>query len=152
MQLSAVSIQTHVKSSVPSIPVPGRCFAHVHIDLVVPLPSASGQSYIFTMIDRTGFYLNLDLTFWCSCSYNLWPWNSVHILHLGQSLWNVKNFSFYHHQYPLTIQRDDWTFSLFFKILPSSSPRWAGLGSASSFSSPGSLDNSQCFAISLLIA
>ena len=44
-------IQTHVKSSVPSIPVPSRRFAHVHIDLVGPLPSASGQSYILTMID-----------------------------------------------------------------------------------------------------
>ena len=44
-------IHTHVKSLVPSIPVPVSCFAHIHIDLVGPLPSASGQSYILTMID-----------------------------------------------------------------------------------------------------
>ena len=56
------------------------------------------------------------------------------------SLWNVENFSFYHHQFPPTIQRDDWTFQSFFKILPSSLSCWAGLGSTSSFSSHGSQD------------
>ena len=46
-------IQTHVKSSVPSIPVPARRFAHVHIDPVGPLPLVSGHAYILTMIDCT---------------------------------------------------------------------------------------------------
>ena len=45
-------IQTHIKSSVPSIPVPSRRFAHIHIDLVGTLPLVSGQTYILTMVDR----------------------------------------------------------------------------------------------------
>jgi len=46
-------IQTHVKSSVPAIHVPSRRFSHVHIDIVGPLPSSQGYSYLLTMIDRT---------------------------------------------------------------------------------------------------
>ena len=46
-------VQTHVKSPVPRIPVPARRFSHVHLDLVGPLPSSQGYSYILTMIDRT---------------------------------------------------------------------------------------------------
>ena len=44
-------ILIHAKSSVPSNLVPGRRFAHIHIDLVGPLPSASDQTYILTRID-----------------------------------------------------------------------------------------------------
>ena len=46
-------VQTHVKSPVPSIPVPGRRFSHVHLDLVGPFPSSQEYNYILTMIDRT---------------------------------------------------------------------------------------------------
>ena len=46
-------ISTHVHSPVPSIPVPTRRFSHVHIDIVGPLPSSQGFSYLLTMIDRT---------------------------------------------------------------------------------------------------
>ena len=46
-------VQTHVRSPVPSIPVPGGRFFHVHLDLVGPFPSSQGFSYILTMIDRT---------------------------------------------------------------------------------------------------
>ena len=46
-------VTRHVKSAVQPIPVPGRRFAHVHVDLVGPLPAtAAGQSYLFTMVDR----------------------------------------------------------------------------------------------------
>jgi len=33
--------------------MPGRRFAHVHVDLVGPLPMSGGHSHIFTMIDRS---------------------------------------------------------------------------------------------------
>ena len=46
-------VQTHVCSPVPGIPVPGRRFSNVHLDLVGPLPSSQGFCYILTMIDRT---------------------------------------------------------------------------------------------------
>ena len=46
-------VQTHVRSLVPGIPVPGRRFSHVHLDLVGPFPSSQGFCYILTMIDRT---------------------------------------------------------------------------------------------------
>ena len=42
-----------MKSPVPSIKVPRRRFSHVHLDLVGPLPSSQGFSYLLTMIDRT---------------------------------------------------------------------------------------------------
>lgn len=46
-------VQNHIKSPVPAIPVPSRRFSHVHLDLVGPLPSSQGFTYILTMIDRT---------------------------------------------------------------------------------------------------
>ncbi|XP_023341697.1 uncharacterized protein LOC111711545 [Eurytemora carolleeae] len=46
-------ISTHIHSTVPSIPVPIRRFSHVHVDIVGPLPSSQGLSYLLTMIDRT---------------------------------------------------------------------------------------------------
>ena len=46
-------IQTHVHSPISAIPVPTRRFSHVHIDIVGPLPSSQGFSYLLTMIDRT---------------------------------------------------------------------------------------------------
>ena len=46
-------IQSPVKSSVPRIPVLGRRFVHIHLDLVGPLPSSQGFSYLLMMIDRT---------------------------------------------------------------------------------------------------
>ena len=46
-------ISTHVHSTVPSIPVPARRFSHVHVDIVGPLPSNQGHSYLLTMRDWT---------------------------------------------------------------------------------------------------
>ena len=53
LQCQQSKIQSHVKSSVPSIEVPGRRFSHVHLDLVGSLPASQGFSYLLTMIDRT---------------------------------------------------------------------------------------------------
>ena len=53
LQCQRSKIQTHVKTSVPAILVPSRRFSHVHIDIVGPLPSSQGYSYLLTMIDRT---------------------------------------------------------------------------------------------------
>ena len=46
-------IQSQVKSYIPRIPVSGRRFSHVHLNLVGPLPSCQGFGYLLTMIDRT---------------------------------------------------------------------------------------------------
>ena len=46
-------VQTQVCSPLPGIPVPGRRFSHVHLDLVGPLPSSQGFCYVLTMINRT---------------------------------------------------------------------------------------------------
>ena len=47
-------IQSHVKSTVPSIDIPGRHFSHLYLDdHVGPLPSSQGYNYLLTMIDRT---------------------------------------------------------------------------------------------------
>ena len=42
----------HVHICPEKIPVPFRRFAHVHVDLVGPLPSSHGFTYLFTCIDR----------------------------------------------------------------------------------------------------
>ena len=39
-------IQSHIRSSVPSMEVPGRRFSHVHLDIVGPLPASQGYSYL----------------------------------------------------------------------------------------------------------
>ena len=46
-------VQTHVRSSVPSIPVCGRRFFSRSLGPLGPLPSSHGFNYILTMIDRT---------------------------------------------------------------------------------------------------
>jgi cleavage and polyadenylation specificity factor subunit 1 len=46
-------VHRHVHLQAAHIPVPARRFAHLHVDLVGPLPLSSGFSYLFTMIDRT---------------------------------------------------------------------------------------------------
>ena len=43
----------HVHLQPAVIPVPARRFAHVHIDLVGPLPQSSGCNHILTMMDRS---------------------------------------------------------------------------------------------------
>ena len=46
-------IQSHIKSPVHHIPVPGRRFTHINVDLVGPLPESNDFSYLFTIVDRT---------------------------------------------------------------------------------------------------
>ena len=46
-------VHTQVHSPFPSIPVPGRRFSHMCLDLVGPLPLSQCFSNILTMIDRT---------------------------------------------------------------------------------------------------
>jgi len=46
-------VHRHVHLQAAHIPVPARRFAHLHIDLVGPLPLSSGFSYLFTIVDRT---------------------------------------------------------------------------------------------------
>jgi hypothetical protein len=46
-------IHRHVKLQPEHIPVPRRRFAHLHIDLVGPLPSSAGCTHLFTIVDRT---------------------------------------------------------------------------------------------------
>ena len=45
-------IQRHVKAPVQPFEPPSSCFSHIHIDIVGPLPSSSGYTYLFTCIDR----------------------------------------------------------------------------------------------------
>ena len=43
----------HFRSAVPQVPVPARRFSHIHVDLLGPLPSSRGFTYLFTILDRT---------------------------------------------------------------------------------------------------
>ncbi len=46
-------VHKHVHPQPAEIPVPHRRFAHIHVDLVGPLPPSHGHTYLFTIIDRT---------------------------------------------------------------------------------------------------
>ena len=56
LQCQWSKIFTLIHSSVPAIPVPSWRFSHVHIDIVGPLLSSQGFSYILTMIDQTTWW------------------------------------------------------------------------------------------------
>ena len=45
-------IQSHVKSPVHHIPVPGRRFSLFYVDMVGPLPQSNGFSYLFTQLQQ----------------------------------------------------------------------------------------------------
>jgi cleavage and polyadenylation specificity factor subunit 1 len=47
------TITRTVRVPVQSIPLPSRRFAHLHVDIVGPLPMSKGFTYVFTMIDRS---------------------------------------------------------------------------------------------------
>ncbi len=46
-------VHRHVRLQAAHILVPARRFAHLHVDLVGPLPLSSGFSYLFTIVERT---------------------------------------------------------------------------------------------------
>ena len=48
-------ILRHVHVQPQHIPVPTRCFSHMHVDLVLvgPLPASEGFTHLFTVIDKT---------------------------------------------------------------------------------------------------
>jgi cleavage and polyadenylation specificity factor subunit 1 len=45
-------VQQHTRAPLQQFPTPEARFAHVHIDIVGPLPLSRGFSYVLTMIDR----------------------------------------------------------------------------------------------------
>jgi hypothetical protein len=49
-------VYKHVHPQPAEIPVPHRRFAHIHVDLVWPLPPSRGHTYLFTIIDRTSIW------------------------------------------------------------------------------------------------
>lgn len=46
-------VTRHVQVLPEAIPVPHRRFSHVHVDLVGPLPAASGYTHLLTVVDRS---------------------------------------------------------------------------------------------------
>ena len=43
----------HYRALLEAIPVPPRRFTHVHVDIVGPLPTSRGYTYLRTILDRT---------------------------------------------------------------------------------------------------
>ena len=52
MACQKAKVHTHVKAPVEQMKIPDTPFAHVHVDLVGPLPVSQGYSYLLTAIDR----------------------------------------------------------------------------------------------------
>ena len=48
----ASKVSRHVRAPLEHLPPPDDRFEHIHVDLVGPLPSSEGQTYLFTIIDR----------------------------------------------------------------------------------------------------
>ncbi|XP_068215863.1 uncharacterized protein [Palaemon carinicauda] len=46
-------VHRHMDSGVGTFLQPQRRFAHIHFDIVVPLPTSKGHPYLFTVIDRS---------------------------------------------------------------------------------------------------
>ena len=53
LKCQSSKITRHSRSPVEEIPIPVRRFSHIHLDLVGPLPSSQGHTYLLTIIDRT---------------------------------------------------------------------------------------------------
>lgn len=51
-QCQSSKVQRHERSPLTSFLVPDERFSHVHIDIVGPLPSSRGYSYLLTCVDR----------------------------------------------------------------------------------------------------
>ncbi len=57
LQCQRGKVHRHVHLQPTEIPVPHHRFAHLHVDLVGPLPPSRGHTYLFTIIDRTSRWL-----------------------------------------------------------------------------------------------
>jgi cleavage and polyadenylation specificity factor subunit 1 len=44
-------VHKHIHLQPAEIPVPHRRFAHIHVDLIRPLPPSRGNTYLFTVIN-----------------------------------------------------------------------------------------------------
>jgi cleavage and polyadenylation specificity factor subunit 1 len=53
IQCQKSKISTHVHVAAEHIAVPHRRFAHIHVDIVGPLPTSCTYTHLFTVIDRT---------------------------------------------------------------------------------------------------
>ena len=53
LECQRAKLHRHTKAPLELFPVPERRFDHVNVDLVGPLPSSHGFTYLLTMVDRT---------------------------------------------------------------------------------------------------
>ena len=53
IECQRAKVHRHTKAPLELFPVPERRFDHVNVDLVGPLPSSHGFTYLLTMVDRT---------------------------------------------------------------------------------------------------
>ena len=61
IQCQTAKIQQHTKAALKTFAIPHRRFDHINIDLVGPLPSSQGYSYLLTIVDRCDIVLLLIL-------------------------------------------------------------------------------------------
>ncbi len=52
LKCQKAKVQVHTKAPLVKFELPGTKFAHIHVDVVGPLPTSQGYSYLLTVIDR----------------------------------------------------------------------------------------------------
>ena len=52
IRCQVVKVQRHTRAPRQQFELPDRCFQHIHVDIVGPLPKSEGQTYLFTILDR----------------------------------------------------------------------------------------------------
>ena len=50
-------VNRHVRAPVPNFCLPSRRFAHVHVDVVTPLPPSQGFTHLLTVVDHFTWWL-----------------------------------------------------------------------------------------------
>jgi hypothetical protein len=117
-------VNRHVHLQPAEKPVPPRRFAHIHVDLVGPLPPSRGHTYLFTVIDRIsrwprshparlhhrrrlrqGPFRRLGIAIWSPSHHHIRQRGPIHVRPLGGPVQTAQHPALTHDSIPPAIKR-----------------------------------------------